>query len=110
RCLAAGMDEYISKPVYKLQMIKVLSHWIRFGQDVLQQSETTAVALHSHLPILDLQNIRSFSGANKALEKEFAESFIHQCEKHLQALSNHIVDGHCTAWVETAHLLKGGAA
>ena len=44
------------------------------------------------------------------MEREFASIFIEQSEKQLSKLVEHIVDGQSEIWVETAHLLKGGAA
>ena len=33
RCLVAGMDDYLGKPVRQTELGKVLQHWIKNDQD-----------------------------------------------------------------------------
>lgn len=106
RCLQAGMDEYISKPVEKRAFIKALSQWIKFPteEDVIVQ-----LMAQQH-PALDLSTLRTFSEGDIAMEKEFAATFVAQANQHISQLNAYCVDGMCEEWKEAAHSLKGGSA
>ena len=110
RCLDVGMDDYISKPVDKKLLVNILSNWINFGDLVESLTKEPVAEEEEILPVLDLVSIRTFSGDDKELEREFADIFIQQSLKQLEELSQNIVDGQSQSWVETAHMLKGGAA
>jgi CheY-like chemotaxis protein/HPt (histidine-containing phosphotransfer) domain-containing protein len=105
KCLRAGMDEYLSKPINKNQFIAVLSQWLIF--DDTHHGPSVEI---SDIPVLDLTNIRTFTEGDNALEREFAAIFVAQSTAQLAALAECCVDGPAQAWVEQAHLLKGGGA
>ena len=69
----------------------------------------TIDALKNHIPV-DLTQLRAFTDGDKDMEKEFISVFVTQSDKNLQALSCCCIDGKCDAWVEAAHMFKGGAA
>ncbi len=108
KCLKAGMDDYISKPVTKRALQQVLSRWVRFDSDTM--TNRVAKPDTDFTEILDMSDLRTISEGDPAMEKEFAETFYAQSKLHLEKLATHCVDGVCEPWKEAAHLLKGGSA
>jgi signal transduction histidine kinase/CheY-like chemotaxis protein len=106
KCLECGMDEYISKPITKKELLRILSYWIDFsGVQAPAEIRSDAGPL-----TLDLTNLRSFSDGDAALEKEFISVFLDQSQEHLTLLHQHCISGTSKTWHEAAHSLKGGAA
>ncbi len=107
KCLQYGMDEYISKPINVDEFKEVLSQWIQFDRDHMTQEADKAS--HAGSPI-DLTQLKTFTDGNPDVEKEFIVMFLKQSDKNLKSLKDTCVGGRCDAWVESAHMLKGGAS
>lgn len=105
RCLQAGMDDYISKPINRMKLIQILSQWIKFDNAIKIEKPSLIKT-----PTLDLSTLQTFSGGNTKMEKEFASVFKEQAILHLAKLKQHCTGGISQEWKEAAHLLKGGAA
>lgn len=101
KCLTIGMDEYLSKPIDITKLKKVLGRWIKFPRKTVP--EDTSVPI-------DLNYMKSFSDGNKEEERHFVQLFLRQNTKAVEILRLNCVEGKSTVWVETAHLLKSGAA
>lgn len=100
RCLRAGMDDYISKPMSLESLRFVLSRWITFENeaDDIAAADTTEVAA-----------LRSLANDPSNLH-DIAVLFIQQSDECIGILRAHCIDGPCEEWVEAAHKLKGSAA
>lgn len=108
RCLAHGMDNYLSKPVTHRQLQRLLSCWIKFPLPPGQEEAGTEG--DGAVDILDLTVIKNISNGDVLTEREFAEIFIDQTNLHLATLSSHCRDGYSKEWRDLAHLIKGSAA
>jgi len=113
RCIKAGMDDYLSKPIDADKLKNILKRWIKF-EDSAAASEAVPAANdisegEKGDPI-DFSYMRAFTGGNKEEEKHLFGLFFEQGLKAMQALKEHCIDGECSAWVQAAHLIKGSAA
>ena len=83
RCLQAGMDDYISKPVVTDTLRETLLRW-------LPPALTTSAAIDNDLPALDVRvidGIRATSGEQAApLLRELAQRYASNFERDVQAL------------------------
>lgn len=109
RCIACGMDDYVSKPIDHALLKNILSRWLRFDASQPPITLTIDNAM-KETPRLDLSTLKTFSEDDLTLERDFAQAFFDQCEQHLSMLKDHCVDGKCDSWKELAHSIKGGAA
>lgn len=74
-CFAAGMDDYLVKPVALSQILKKLTHWL----PIPPESEPTGLATPSLPPLtatpIDRSVLSSFSGGDTAIERTILADF-----------------------------------
>jgi signal transduction histidine kinase/CheY-like chemotaxis protein len=117
RCLAAGMDDYLSKPVDPLAVEKVLSRWARkTGASPETSRMTDGPADHRHMAdeVLDQARIAVLRQLGPAdgpgLLTRLVEHFVEQWPVRLAALRQAVDEGDGRALTEAAHQLNGVAA
>ncbi|MDE1900564.1 MAG: response regulator [Alphaproteobacteria bacterium] len=106
KCLRCGMDDYISKPIVIEELAKLMGQWID-----LKAFETAGPTPAPHpTSCIDLSHMRTFTDGSKEMEAELIRLFINQSEVNMQTLLTNQMEGSHKAWMEAAHMLKGGAA
>jgi CheY-like chemotaxis protein len=129
RCLEAGMDDYVSKPIDPKQLFGVLRKWIEPRSDRSKPrapSEGSAAeqprALVSastgqtqpsepptELPGINLREALSRLGGNERLFKKLVGEFVRQYAEAPQRIRAHITGGDLREAHSFAHALKGVA-
>ncbi|MBI1755924.1 MAG: PAS domain S-box protein [Fimbriimonas ginsengisoli] len=93
RCLEAGMDEHISKPVSEERLLAILHG---------EQAE-------EELPNLDGEHLQELSGGDPAFERELLDTFLDSVPGMLAELRESISAGDESTAVRAAHTLKGSS-
>ncbi|MEJ5197821.1 MAG: Hpt domain-containing protein, partial [Anaerolineae bacterium] len=117
-CLAAGMDDYISKPVRWSDLHRTLSRWISVAGGAGRPAEPEAGPLQAGGPAeeapsgpLDettLRNLRRLiPRENPSALLELVESFLGSTEARLPSLAAAIADQDGRQVAQIAHSLKG---
>lgn len=106
RCLACGMNGYISKPVEIPLFKRILSQWIRFQDEEQPQPDSS---LPSSLDVINLDNLKSNSMEDENFVPMMVKMFAAQGHAQIKALESHCTAGENEEWVEIAHALKGTA-
>lgn len=108
KCMAAGMDDYISKPVKPKGLLEMVQRWA--GMKVIRPS----VGVHrypfdSELAV-DLRRLKDLSGGDKDFEHEIIDLFLKDTLRHLTRLETAINEGDSSDVEMAAHSIKGAAA
>jgi signal transduction histidine kinase/DNA-binding response OmpR family regulator len=114
KALAAGMDDYIAKPVKHEELEAVLERWIpQPEQEPLEQRSDGAAGANENTPALDLSVLESRRGPQKDEEPDklarIVGLFIEDVPLRLEELRQAVERGEAQKVEETAHMLKGGS-
>ena len=106
RCLEAGMDAYVSKPVKVPELMAVLESYF-------PASPAAAPAPEAPPPVSDVFDravLLEQAGGDVELAREIADLFLETCPKLLGEVRDAIDRGEAEALSRAAHALKGSAA
>jgi signal transduction histidine kinase/CheY-like chemotaxis protein/HPt (histidine-containing phosphotransfer) domain-containing protein len=102
KCLAAGMDDYMSKPIRMHMLREMLGKWLR--PHSLPEPDVSCAAQDSSLTE-DMESVRQFFGAGFS---ELAQLFMADSAKRIAALRT--ASGDISQLAEVAHILSGSCA
>ena len=116
RCLAAGMDDYLTKPVRKEDLRRVLDRWIPVSNQS-QIAHTRGAVYNAHgkdtepLPVIfDVAAMLRNIGDDTELLEELVELFLQRYQAMLEAIRAALADRDHAAVEQAAHALKGTAS
>jgi signal transduction histidine kinase/DNA-binding response OmpR family regulator len=112
RCLAAGMDDYVSKPVQPAQLLRVTqahrpeSQANDHSAPVHQKSDAKGGAM---LAVFDRQSALDRVDGDESILSEVVGLFMADVPNQLEALRQAVAAGDAKSLREIAHTLKGSA-
>ncbi len=115
RCLLAGMDDYLTKPVRKEELKGVLDRWISMSQS--PQATDTDGTTQPHVEesagavpvIFDVAAMLRNIGGDKALLEELVALFLTRYQPMLEEIRASLANRDQQAVEQAAHALKGTA-
>ncbi|MGB4057178.1 MAG: response regulator [Alphaproteobacteria bacterium] len=112
RCIDAGMDDYISKPVDIEKLKAILVEWLPDiapvrVPDIIEFQDARPKATH---PVMDWERLHMFTDGNPDEEKILIEMFKTYAEESLAILQENCKGDANEEWKKAAHKLKGSAA
>ncbi len=110
-CLAAGMDDYVSKPIQKGELARVLA-WAASAPAATPAPATPAPATPAPAgrpPALDRRGAVKQLGGDEELFVEIATLFLDDAPRVLASLRAALTAGDAKVVQRTAHTLKGSA-
>ena len=111
RCLAAGMDEYVSKPVHLEPLFQAIAVAIRFEPG--EVSSSGSVSSSGILPsgpapmLVDWTGPLSQLRGDHAILKDITKSYIEETRENLSRLPAFIANGNAREACRMAHTIKG---
>jgi len=115
-CLAAGMDDYLTKPIMPDVLFKMLDKWL--SNDLKQthisstntsSSEQPSVAVPDGPPI-DITALLARCAGKNSLAKKLLDSFCVRTPDELEQMENVLASGSLVELASLAHRLKGASA
>jgi two-component system, sensor histidine kinase and response regulator len=111
RCLAAGCDDYLAKPINSLSLYEVVE---RLGGSFAESQDTTGAPRPLRMEPIGLDWDRTAALArvdgDEAFLRELAELFVESCPLLLAQLTNAIQERDPAAIAKVAHTIQGNAA
>ncbi|NOT57439.1 MAG: response regulator [Deltaproteobacteria bacterium] len=119
RCLAAGMDDYLAKPIDRREMVAVLEKWL--GKPATPVADlaslavangdglTASVPVAAVLPPFDMQAALERAGGDRELLAELADLFLQDYEAYLSQIHTALATADNKLMAMAAHTLKGSA-
>ncbi len=113
KCLKAGMDDYVSKPLRAEHLRNVISGWFIMDEaktviSVGEKPTATSVAANEELPV-NMEQLRLFTDGNPAEEKALFDLFMEQAQEMLVILKQSTSADKSAAWKSAAHRFKGSS-
>lgn len=116
RCLQAGMDDYLAKPISEQGLLVILDRYLREGAGLLpsppeQQTATAPVCCTDgeEQVVFDRAALLERLGGNEALVEKFVVMFFKSADEHLLLLDQGISAGDAELVRTKAHAIKGSA-
>lgn len=111
KCFAAGMDDYLSKPVQKEDLRQTVEKWLCVA-DVdrnLNSPQIISVYTDENSPI-DFERLQEIACGSTELLNELVELYFEQTEEGLEALETAVRENDCEAVYRLAHKALGSSA
>ena len=135
RCLASGMDDYVSKPIRSAEMQATLARWVGWAEPAAAREAAPATpppamtaeaalaaaqAVDARIPDADspegidatiLDDIMAVSpSAGVALVRELIDLFFGEVPARVEHMRSGIATGDASPVMRAAHAMKGGAS
>jgi signal transduction histidine kinase/DNA-binding response OmpR family regulator len=109
QCLAAGMDDYLAKPIQLETLRSVLERWVSLPPSSSGRIGQRAIANHSDADTFDLAALEANLGGDHQLIRQLVVLFVEQHRARLAEIKTGLETGDATAVERAAHTLKGAA-
>ena len=111
RCRAAGMDDYLSKPVQLQQLGEVLKRWLPSAPETAAAAPAAPAAAQDTptLPVYDSSVLAALIGDDAALLAEFRSDYLVSAQLDIEALRDAAAGGDWAAAGGFAHRLKSSS-
>ncbi len=109
QCIAAGMDDYLSKPIETAELQRVLSQYLPHGVTHLS-SETNPTMTSNASPTLNSENfdyLKALLAADQEVVEIIEDVFLQQWPLDLIKMRQALADGDLKSVMHVSHALKG---
>ncbi|MBI9082758.1 MAG: response regulator [Desulfobacterales bacterium] len=111
RCLETGMDDYVTKPLKRAELLAMVAKWTGDGPEASARSVSDpAVSAFDAKAPMDVDTALAEFLGEKELLMEVLESFRSNVRQQLPVIQRAVVENRPDIVCREAHAIKGGAA
>jgi signal transduction histidine kinase/CheY-like chemotaxis protein len=103
KCIAAGMNDHLSKPLRRVQLISVLKRYL--SETNLQEQEIAQSSIHNY-QYIDLGYMKEIGRGNKEYEQMATDLFIRQLPEEMNSLRKACAMGDYEQIKQLTHQLR----
>ncbi len=104
KCLAVGMDDYLSKPIRPEALQKMLTKWL-----TTTKQETESIKEVRTMQVINWDALNEITDGDIEFQKELFQEFLDQTPTLMSQLDEALSAGDATTVGRVAHTLKGSA-
>jgi hypothetical protein len=108
KCIQAGMDDYLSKPLNFAQFQSCIAQWIGAKPNEESKPEEHTHTLDSSVPV-DLTRLNEFTEGDKGTEEMVINLFLETAYEAFDRLKNAQIGNESEEWSKAAHSFKGAS-
>jgi len=111
RCLAAGMNDYVAKPIDPRALADVLNRWLRTDAgDREPEVRGQGPEVGGRLPVFDREGLLGRLMGDPDVTREVMDGFLDDIPRQIQALNGFLEARDAAAAHRQAHTIKGASA
>lgn len=116
KCLAAGMDDYLTKPIEQETLGATINQWVNLTKSKRASAHSEAqnrpqpsVLNMDEIP-LDLERLNRISRGKVTFQQQLVQAFVKNAQPGLEQIRVAIPVGDCLTVEQQAHRIKGSSA
>lgn len=107
KCIAAGMNDYISKPIRTKELLALIDKWLSVKATTDVKEETPVVEIKSD--VFDKNHFSEVSLDDPEFQKDLLSTYLNDTEKRIQNLGNEIKESNIERVKIESHTIKGAS-
>ncbi|MGE5436941.1 MAG: response regulator, partial [Syntrophothermus sp.] len=108
KCLEAGMNDYIAKPVDPDELISKIDKWLQIKAIDVEENQEEIKKISSDY--FDFEHFDKMSSGNTEFQKEILKTFFEDINKRCTKLQRLVLDGQIDKITLEAHSIKGASS
>jgi len=108
KCLAAGMNDYISKPIKTDEFIALLDKWLNVGRNYGTTMEEE-VKPTPQTNVFDSAHFSSMSMDDREFQRDLVSTFLQDTTSRIKKLEEYILTGDAAKVTAEGHTIKGAS-
>ncbi len=107
KCIEAGMNDYLSKPIKSEILIQKVDKWLNVKAESKSEPDKDQTAKEDVL--FDFDHLQKMSAGDKAFEADLIETYFEDVVSRFQNLETSIEESESSKVVSEAHTIKGAS-